>query len=281
MTFEDFARAHGLIIRSITPHKWVATPTGDHPKKQNGRYKFLGEVGWVQNWATMDRPAIWKSQSYKPVDYARVRQQEAASRADLAQKAAAKAGWILHQSKLATHPYLEKKGFSDEQGNVWERDGKRILVVPMRSGGKIVGCQLIDEDGGKKFLSGQTSKGAVFSIDAKGLPIFCEGYATGLSIRSVMRAIKIRYSIYICFSASNLESVAGGIDGGFVVADNDVNNVGEKAAKAAHKPYWISPAIGEDFNDFHQRVGLFHASQSLKKIILAGSSSSETSPLSA
>jgi putative DNA primase/helicase len=146
----------------------------------------------------------------------------------------------------------------------------------MRVSGRIVGLQFIDEQGGKKFLNGQTTKGATFTIDAKGLPIFCEGYATGLSIRAVMKAIKIRYSIYICFSASNLECVARGIDGGIVIADNDPNLVGEKSAQATLKPYWISPTVGEDFNDFHNRVGLFQASQSLKKIVISHASTSKT-----
>jgi phage/plasmid primase-like uncharacterized protein len=271
MRFEDFARSHGLILRDIVPHKWVSTPTEDHPKKRNGRYKFIGDVGWVQNWATMDKPAMWKSKTPVQIDYtARTRAVE--DRQEAANKAAAKAAWILHQSETLHHPYLEKKGFPEEVGNVWNK----TLVIPMRVSGKIVGLQFIDEQGGKKFLNGQTTKGATFTIDAKGLPIFCEGYATGLSIRTVMKAIKIRYSIYICFSASNLECVARGIDGGIVIADNDPNLVGEKSAQATLKPYWISPTIGEDFNDFHNRVGLFQASQSLKKIVISHASTSKT-----
>ena len=61
MRFEDFARMHGLVFNSIIPHKWVSTPTVDHPRSGNGRYKFMGDVGWVQNWATMEKPAIWKT----------------------------------------------------------------------------------------------------------------------------------------------------------------------------------------------------------------------------
>ena len=63
MTFEDFARAHGLIIKQAIPHRWVAVPTTDHPQKRNGRYKWIGDVGWVQNWATMDKPEMWRGQA--------------------------------------------------------------------------------------------------------------------------------------------------------------------------------------------------------------------------
>ena len=271
MNFADFARAHGLRINSVVPGKWVAVPTDDHPHKRNGRYKYLGDVGWVQNWATMSKPEMWRDNSgiapkYRPhlADN---------SREEAAEKAAAKAGWILHQSKMESHPYLEKKGFSDMLGNVLHKDGQRLLVVPMRLDSKLVGCQLIDEYGGKKFLQGQRTKNAAFTIDAKGIPIFCEGYATGLSIRAVMQAMKIRYSIYVCFSAGNLQDVSRRVRGGIVVADHDINGVGENAARSTGKPYWLSETPGEDFNDHHVRAGLFKAMSSLKKVLISTSAS--------
>jgi putative DNA primase/helicase len=273
MNFQDFAKGYGLMIGSVIPDRWVATPTEDHPHKRNGRYKFLGDVGWVQNWATMDSPVIWKaeagSHTFKMTVSHQARNKAAMDdRLMAAKKAATKAGWIMHQSDLSTHPYLIKKGFDEESGNVWLDDGKQILVVPMRKDGSLVGCQLIDEQGAKKFLYGQVSKGASFVIDAKGVCIFCEGYATGLSIRAAMKAMKIRYTIYICFSASNLKVMASGKTG-IIVADCDPNGVGEVAAKETGKPYWISDAVGEDFNDYHIRTGLFHASQSLKRVIFS------------
>ena len=66
MRFEDFARLHGLILRDLVPNRWMSTPTEDHPHKRNGRYKFLGDVGWVHNWATMDSPAMWRSDKPLP-----------------------------------------------------------------------------------------------------------------------------------------------------------------------------------------------------------------------
>jgi putative DNA primase/helicase len=266
MRFEDFARIHGLIVHSITPGKWIATPTEDHPHKRNGRYKFLGDVGWVHNWATMESPNMWRTDSKEP-SILRIPNDDK-ERRDAAQKAASKSAWILNQTHLTTHSYLIRKGFRDERGNVWEIDGKEILVIPMRIGGKLVGCQMIEEQ--KRFLSGQRSKGASFVIDAKGVNIFCEGYATGLSIRAAMKAMSVRYTIHVCFSASNLVHIAKGIPGGMVVADHDP--VGEKSALETGKPFWLSDTAGEDFNDFHVRVGLFRASQSLKEAYVASSS---------
>jgi len=38
-------------------------------------------------------------------------------------------------------------------------------------------------------------------------------------------------------------------------------------AKESGLKYWISPELGEDFNDFHVRVNLFKASQELRKVL--------------
>ena len=270
MRFEDFARVHGLILNSLQLDRWVATPTEDHPRSSNGRYKFLGNVGWVQNWATMEKPATWFAEGHtidspqiqKSIEESRNRQAESAERASK------KAGWILHQTELKSHPYLVSKGFPEELGNVWLKDGKEILVIPMRIDNRLVGVQLIDEEGSKKFLHGQTTKGASFCMNAKGIPIFCEGYATGLSVRECMKASNIKYAIYVCFSASNMKHIARTVSDGIIIADNDPNTIGEKTARETGKPYWISDTVGEDSNDYHKRLGNFKASQNLKKTLL-------------
>lgn len=231
----------------------------------------MGEVGWVINWATMEKPATWFADG-KSARSPEIKARLASAnqeRNKLSWDAAEKAEWILSCSHLETHPYLAKKGFDTEQGNVFLKGGKRLLVVPMRRDSQLVGCQLIDEEGRKKFLHGQTSKGATFVIGTKGTAILCEGYATGLSIRDMMGKLHLPYTIYICFSASNMELVARDIRQGIIVADNDPNGVGERIAKKTGHPYWISETVGEDFNDYHQRVGNFKASQSLKKLLLS------------
>ena len=274
MRFEDFARIHGLIIDHIIPHKQMRTSTEDHPKKQNGSYKFLGDVGFVMNWATMDKPAVWfdkdiNSVKLKPKNdinklWNALSNIETNVKND---KAAFKAGWIMKQTKLDTHPYLIKKGFPNEKGKVWMKDGKPLLVVPMSIDRKLVGCQLINSDGDKKFLYGQTTKNAILTFDAKGMPFFCEGYATALSVRKVLKASNIKYCIYVCFSASNMKLIAGSVKGGLVIADNDTNGIGEKTAINIGKNYWMSNTIGQDFNDFHILNGDFKASQELKKAL--------------
>ena len=270
MTFQDFARIHGLIIEHIIPHKEVRVPTLDQPRKINGSYRFKGDVGFVMNYATMDRPAVWFPDNQIASKESIKISKEAIEkeRQQKAEKASQKAGWILHQCKQETHPYLASKGFPNELANVWETDGEKILVIPMRIDKRLVGCQLINDKGVKKFLNGQTTKGATFTMNAKGLPIFCEGYATALSVREAMIANNIKYSIHVCFSASNMKIVARQFPYGLVIADNDNSHVGETTARETGQPYWISPAVSEDFNDFHKRVGTFKASQSLKKKLI-------------
>lgn len=269
MRFEDFARLHGLIIQSVVPNRWMAVPTEDKPRSRNGRYKYLGDVAFVQNWATMDKPVVWHPDGSK-YDATAVRtamQKDAEERNRKEREAIERAEKIISATASELHPYLASKGFPKQHGMVWNDNGIAKLVLPMRQGKTLKGLQLISPDGTKKFLFGQRTKGAYFCMDGGGIPIFCEGYATALSIKSCMQANKVPCSIYVCFSASNLKEVASGIKGGIVVADNDANKVGESSAKDTGKPYWLSDKDGEDFNDYHQRVGIFTASQSLKKIV--------------
>ena len=166
---------------------------------------------------------------------------------------------IVKSGLPSTHPYLIRKGFT-ERGLVW----KELLVVSMRVGSQLVGCQLIDKDGNKKFLSGQITKGASLVIDNKGRDILVEGYATGLSVRRALKLMKARYKIHICFSASNMLEIAKTLNEPLVVADNDP--VGLSTAQKIASCYWVGDA-GEDFNDFEVRVGSLVAGESLVSLL--------------
>ena len=133
----------------------------------------------------------------------------------------------------------------------------------MRIGQRLVGCQLINDKGVKKFLYGQTTKGASLTINAKGLPIFCEGYATALSIRRALKAVRTRYKIVVCFSAGNLKQIASCEADCFIVADHDKSGTGQRVAKETGRPHWLSQLEGEDFNDYELRVGAEAAGKSL------------------
>ena len=262
MNFERFAELHGLIIRDLVLDKWTRVPTVDHPHKKNGSYIFNGNVGAVQNWAIHESPVTWKSdKEYKPDPLFKLKKKKAQEEQLQKQESAKKkAGWIMHQTKKMAHPYLAKKGFPEEKGYVWND----LLVIPMRINGNVVGCQTISADGTKKFLTGQVTKGASAVFENKGYDIICEGYATALSVRRVMKYLKKRYTIHVAFSAGNISILSKNLGNCYVIADHDP--IGLKTAKATGRPYWISDTEGEDFNDYEMRVGTEQASLTLSKL---------------
>lgn len=75
--------------------------------------------------------------------------------------------------------------------------------------------------------------------------------------------MKRRYTIHVCFSASNMIKVAAGLPSGLVIADNDSSATGERAAKQIGWPYWMSSVIGNDANDDMQAQGIYKFSQGL------------------
>jgi putative DNA primase/helicase len=272
MDFLDFCRSHGIIIHDLPPlGVWRRYPTEDHPRSKNGAVKFMGEVGFVQNHATSTVVSIWKSYSphtakLKSTYQTSIRQAEEEQRKKHHQ-AMQRAVAMLNASGNSTHPYLEGKGFKDEQGNVLWQNGKPLLLIPMRVAGNLVGLQQIDEDGQKKFLYGQRTNNATFNFNNHGPNILCEGYATALSIRTAMKQMKRRYNLHVCFSAGNMVKVAAALEAGLVIADNDESGTGERVAKEIGWPYWISDKVGEDANDYHQRLGLFAFTQSLTSML--------------
>ena len=224
--------------------------------------------GWVDN-DRHEKPTAAQLQARKR-DQAERLTQEGMERERLAQAAARKAGWILHQCKSEQHAYFDAHGMTDLEGLVWRpTEQENLLCLPMRIGQSLVGLQLIDRHGKKKFLSGQRTSGAEYLIDNKGTDIWVEGYCTGLAVKVCMSALRMRYRIHVTFSAGNLKEMA---TSGFVIADNDKSKAGEKVAIATGLPYWISDVEGEDFCDFWQRLGTFRASQMLRKWLLEASS---------
>jgi len=108
---------------------------------------------------------------------------------------------------------------------------------------------------------------AEYIIDNKGRDFFCEGYATGLSIRAALSALKMRYRIHVCFSAHNLAKLAGNCEGGVVVADNDLSETGLVAAQHSGRKFFMPPTAGQDFNDMHKSLGVFRISQMLRQFM--------------
>lgn len=218
----------------------------------------------------------WKDQGFQKPTQEQINAQRAAAaernskdgqdRIRIAREAAKKADWILSQCVQEQHAYLQSKGFPDMPGLVWRpQQESNLLCIPMYVAGDICGLQLIDRTGAKKFLSGQVTSQAEYCFDAGGLNAsdwWVEGFASGLSLRECLHALKKPYRIHVCFSAQNLKRMA---HSGYVIADNDTSLTGQNAAKATGLPYWMPDKEGTDINDLHKELGTFRTSQILRR----------------
>lgn len=279
MRFEDFARLHGLLIDIAYPSQKIRRcATAEHPRKKNGSYLYDGRRGWVLCWDGDGELKWWNDPDAKPWTDAEKRawqQQRAAARAreaDKHRRAALAAEQALGDCVLEPHPYLRSKGFADALGLVNEAGE---LLVPMRhvQSYRIVTLQRIlwvpesvDDEGKrvrahwtKKFFAGGDPKGAVLRLgDARAPETWlCEGYATALSIEAALQSLSLPASVLACFSDHNMVRVAQQLPGRkFVFADHDQSGAGQRAAERIGVPAALSPQLGEDANDLHQRAGL-------------------------
>jgi len=202
----------------------------------------------------------------------RIKAMRAAREADKAQhqqQAAQQAARRWDAATPATaHPYLTAKGVKPH--------GTRIegaaLLVPMRDeAGKLRSLQVIDSDGGKRFLFGGQVAGCYMGMGKpQGVLIVCEGFATGASIREATG-----HAVAVAFNAGNLLAVAQAMRAKFpalalvVAADDDHQTAGNPGLSAARQaalavggfvlaPQFPAhrPGKATDFNDLHQLAGL-------------------------
>ena len=273
MMFDAFCRAHGLLVDGIQPGRWMRVPTVDHPRTRNGAYKYLGDIGWAQNHATMSDVAIWRPESHEVarIDVDRIRREAEAYQAKVRAgwaRAAARAGEMVRDAAPGEHDYLHYQGLSDSLGLV-NADG--TLLVPMRHwrtnelvGAQVIGWDPVERRWNKKMIPGTRAKGAVLRLGSRQAPRswLVEGYATGLSVEAAARLLRLRDAVVVCFSAGNLVHVSGLLGGNQIVfADNDESGAGEAAAIKAGRPYVMSERVGDDANDVHKRRGLFALAQ--------------------
>lgn len=274
MQFDAFCRAHGLIVDGITPGRWVRVPTTDHPRKKNGAYKYLGDIGWVQNHAVDMDVSTWRADeaSLKDVDVQRICRQAAEFDERMRQgwaRAAERAQQMVQRAAFGEHPYLQIKGLGELRGLVLND----ALLVPMRHWrtNRLAGVQSIrwleaERRYEKLMLPGMRAKGAVLRLGSPQAPRtwLVEGYATGLSVEAAARMLRLRDAVTVCFSAGNLVHVARQLQQAgqavAVFADHDASGAGERAAVQTGAPWCMSPVQGEDANDMHKR-GIFEVAR--------------------
>jgi phage/plasmid primase-like uncharacterized protein len=268
MNFVQFSQANGVLINDLMPSDRIhRCGTVEHPRSKNGAYFWDGERGWCQAWDT-GAAVNWFGDSREWTDAEKRawgERRQAARKEEESRwaKASRTAASMLASAKPQEHNYLHRKGLHHAHGLVLP-DG--ALMVPMRDAttNDLRGAQVIRWDEAsmaweKKMLPGMRAKGAVLRLGRKqaALTVFCEGYATGLSIEVAVRQMRMDASVLICFSAANLVHVASqGKPRGIVFADNDRTGTGESAARETALPYCMSDQMGEDANDVHIRAGV-------------------------
>jgi putative DNA primase/helicase len=177
---------------------------------------------------------------------------------------------LLNGIDTAPHSYMKKKGFDHNYG---AKIYKGLLAIPMLNiDGEIVGAEMIDSTGGKKYLAGTNLKGAMFSIPSRHDytdVLVCEGFATAVSCHLATGLPSI-----VCFTVSNIENVARHIKEKHpeciitICGDNDAWTAGNpglttsKAVARKHACFWCVPQFinddtePTDFNDLHALEGL-------------------------
>ncbi len=155
-----------------------------------------------------------------------------------------------------SHPYLLSKGVASH--SLREHKGKLIIPI-MDETGKLWSLQMIDTNGGKRFLSGGKTGGCFFIVGTKHLKEATkvgigEGYATCMTIYEQKQIPMI-----VCFNAGNMLSVSKKLSEALpnkefiIYADNDENDVGKDkaiaAAQVTNAEVVMPEEEGMDFND--------------------------------
>jgi len=274
--------------------KWMQTDTlAGRNGKGDGRVIVNEASVCAYNWQTGQNATIWLNDGHSTVSdrkrIAHAIQYEKEKKRERAARAASIAAQIVEQAATSGHPYLTGKGFTAEKTLTVEADvvrrvagdylvpdsGKRAIVMPARIDGRITSLQLIWEDGTKKFLASGEIGGSSHRI-AKGADTWlCEGLATGLTVRAALKSLRVSATVLCCFSASNIAVVAKSIRTRcFIAADHDSPleqfgglGAGEYFARQTGIPYGMPPDVKTDFNDMHQRAGIFAVQRVLTSIM--------------
>jgi len=215
----------GDIVPDAVVHRF---PTwGDKSGEASGAYWHNGNVGWFQDWRTMDKAHVVEG-TLSEAD----KEALAGSFNGNGQKVSRKAleagiRKIYHAgTDPDDHPYLSKKQIPAVP-QVKQYDGKLIIPV-FGIDGKLNGLQRIDADGRKRFLTGTRKKGSFFDIVGSKTVVICEGFGTGVSIHHATG-----FSITVAFDAGNLKPVAEkickkvGSDKAIIAGDRDSWKIAE------------------------------------------------------
>lgn len=190
---------------------------GDKRGTRNGAYVLREDadgfaVGWAASFKAGAGSISWHSKTKRKASDDEKREWRERLEAERARKeqqrvseqeeAAKKASWIWDRSSVARelHPYLVRKGLDKWCGCRQRGD---LLVVPVRTGDKLVGLQFIAENGEKRFLTNTAKDGAYHVLrGVDDVVAVCEGLATAATVRAATG-----WTAVVAFDAGNLVKV--------------------------------------------------------------------------
>ncbi|WP_197039039.1 toprim domain-containing protein [Guyparkeria halophila] len=192
---------------------------GDKPGSKNGWYVLHGDrnpVGVFGSWRTGAKHTWhadgWESlsETEKAEQRARIataKAQAAADRANRHAMAAKRAAslWAGSVPADAAHPYAARKRI--EPMGARQQGGRLVLPIRRLSDWSLASLQFIDEQGGKRMLSGGAKRGHAIPVHAPEQPdrlTVCEGWATGCTLAAMSPGDLVLAAI----DAGNLEPVA-------------------------------------------------------------------------
>lgn len=276
--------------------RWINTDTLGKHGKGDGRLIVDEDRVSSFNWQTGDKATVWL-EDRKPIErrVALRRTAEDDKEARLRHARAADiAKQLLTVARQGTHPYLAAKGYANELALIVSTDDVRkiggdylvsgagtagAVLVPARIDHRLTSVQLIWENGSKKFLFGGEMGAASHRIAAGRDTWLCEGYATGLSLRTALKGLGRVDTVLVCFSAANIVKVAKTVRGRcYVAADHDAPpasnpdqfggiGAGEHFARLSGRPYILPPDVKTDINDLHMRAGIFAVQRIIGELI--------------
>jgi putative DNA primase/helicase len=279
--------------KRIAYGKWLNTDTlAGKRGKGDGRLIVNDHCITAWNWQTGLKSTVSLRDGFSERQQQAVAQSVARAKAKAARDAARAiqaAESLIASASLSTHSYLASRGFHGEKALVVDAAAvrevvgdyivptaaQRAVLVPARRAGKVTSAQLIWEDGTKKFLFGGEIGGASHRLSTGVYTWLCEGYATGLSVRSALKGLRVQATVLCCFSAHNVSVVARHLQGRvFIAADNDKPleqfgglGTGEHYARETGLPYGMPVRTGTDFNDMHQQEGIFAVQRILTSVM--------------
>jgi putative DNA primase/helicase len=184
--------------------------------------------------------------------------------------ARAHADKLLSNCIMRPHPYLIKKGINQlvlvNNANYQITKKQTIyanaLIIPIydiEDHKQLIGAQFINPNGSRAYITGTPIAEGIHIIQGNDDLLFIgitEGYATAISVFMATGA-----NVIVAFDANGIEGKAEGLKASFpgkelvFFADNDTNNVGQKAAHAAaiktNGLIITPPDTNQDWNDYH------------------------------